>query len=162
MALAIPVSFELWEKTLPRSKMVHPSSLFNQLKYAFWCAYTPLHPFVRDICLTLGVVHHSGRQNFLVGKIASGQSLEDVVNFLLKQGYGNHFVAWKDDGELVSLRKLVGFERQYHLRIFDDGEIRGHFEYTPECYPILHFKAADQRDCQQEFLSLFGGMIVQA
>lgn len=160
MALATPISLELWEKTLPKSKMVFPSTVKDSLKYGFWSVYTPMHPFVRDLALAIGVVSHSGRQNFLIGKVAPGQTLEDVVDFLVSRSYGNHFVAWKDDGELVSLRKVVDFRRQYHIRIFDDGEIRGHFEYTPECYPILHFKAVDQRDCREEFISLLEDKVV--
>lgn len=162
MSLAIPVSLDIWEKTLPKSRMVYPSNFANWFKYGFWRMYTPMHPFFRDLALTTGIVHHSGRQNFLVGRVAPGQTLEDIVNFLLSHGYGNHFIAWKDDGELVSLRKVVGFEKQYHIRIFDDGEIRGHFEYTPECYPILHIKAVDQLDCRDEFRSLLGDRITPA
>src|SRR4051812_1022843 len=162
MGLAIPVSLDHWEKSLPRSNMAYPRNFIDIFKYGFWRLYTPIHPLVRDVALTAGFVHHSGRQNFLIGRVAPGQTLQQIVDHLLARGYGNHFIAWKDDGELVSLRKVVGFERQYHIRIFDDGEIRGHFEYTPECYPVLHMKAVDQRDCRDEFLTLLAGVAVPA
>jgi hypothetical protein len=150
------------EKTLPRSEIVFPSSFPNRLKYGFWRVYTPLHPLVRDMTLALGIVSHSGRQNFLIGKIAPGQSPKSLIDFLVEQGYGNHFIAWKDDGELVNLRRVIDFTYQYHIRIFADGEVRGHYEYTPECYPILHFKAVNQKDCRDEFLVLLKGKIVPA
>ncbi len=150
------------ETVLPYSKVGYPSSLQNRIKYRFWQVYTPLHTFVRDASLALGIVSHSGRQNFLLGKIAPGQSVKEVIEFLISHGYGNHFIAWKDDGELISLRRLVGFTYQYHIRIFEDGEIRGHYEYTPECYPILHLKAVNQKDCREEFLELLKGKIVPA
>lgn len=162
MASATYSTLEDWEKTLPRSKMVYPSTLPDWIKYSFWRIYTPLHPFVRDVALTLGVVSHSGRQNYTIGKITSDQNIEAVVNFLISHGYGNHFIAWKDDQELISLRRVVGFKYQYHLRIFEDGEIRGHYEYTPECHPLLHFKAIDQKDCRSEFLKLLGEKIIPA
>lgn len=150
------------EKLLPRSEMVYPSASLDRLKYRFWRVYTPIHPFVRNTALTLRVVSHSGRQNFLVGKISQAHSMKDVIDFLISQGYGNHFIAWKDDGEVVSLRRVVGFSHQYHIRIFEDGEVRGHYEYTPECYPILHYKAVDQKDCREEFLKLLEGKIEAA
>ncbi len=151
-----------WEADLPRSEIAFPASLIDRIKYALWRVYTPFHPFVRDAALALGIVSHAGRQNFLIGKIASGHTFKEVIDFLISRGYGNHFIAWKDDGEIVSLRRLVGFAYQYHIRIFEDGEIRGHYEYTPECYPILHFRAVDQKDCRDEFLKLFGAMIEAA
>jgi hypothetical protein len=52
------------------------------------------------------------------------------------------------------------FRHQYHIRVFEDGEIRGHFEYTPECYPILHMKAVNQVDCRTEFMKVIGDRIV--
>ena len=79
-----------------------------------------MHPFVRDCALALGLVHHTGRQDFLLGILAPDISLKDAVNYLVEKGYGNHFIAWKDDGELVSLRQVVSFEYQYHIRIFYD------------------------------------------
>ena len=160
MNIATPSTFEDWEKVLPRSKMVYPSSVADRAKYRFWYFYTPFHPFVRDIALGLGIVSHAGRQRFLIGKIAPHQSIRQIVDFLLTCGYGNHFIAWKDEGEVVSLRKVVDFAYQYHIRIFQDGEIRGHYEYTPECYPILHYKAVNQKDCRQEFHALFGDRII--
>ncbi len=162
MALAINTELESWTKNLPRSKVAFPSAFTDRLKYGFWRLYTPFHPLVRDAALSFGIVSHSGRQNFLIGKIAPGLVLKDVVDFLLANGYGNHFIAWKDEDELLGLRRLVGFSYQYHIRIFSDGEIRGHYEYTPECYPILHFKAVDQKDCRDEFLELLKGKIIPA
>ncbi len=151
-----------WEADLPRSEIAFPASFSDRIKYALWRIYTPFHPLVRDAALVLGIVSHSGRQNFLIGKIAPNRTFKEVIDFLISRGYGNHFIAWKDDGELVSLRRLVGFSYQYHLRIFQDGEIRGHYEYTPECYPILHFRAVDQKDCRDEFQKMLGDLIVLA
>ena len=162
MALATHSTFRDLERTLPRSEIVYPSSFADRVKYRFWRLYTPFHPVLRDTAINLGLASHSGRQNFLIGKIAPSLALTDVVHFLVSCGYGNHFIAWKDDGEVVSLRRLDGFMYQYHIRIFADGEVRGHYEYTPECYPILHLKAVDQRDCRDEFLEILKGKIIPA
>jgi hypothetical protein len=154
-------SSEIREKDLPYSKMVFPKAVAGRLKYGFWRVYTPLHPIVRNCALALHIVAPPAeRQNFLIGRIAPGISVNEIVNFLISQGYGNHFIAWEDTGQVVSLRRVVGFERQYHVRIFEDGEIRGHYEYTPECYPILHYKAVDQEPRRDDFLQLFGDRII--
>jgi hypothetical protein len=152
-------SSESFSFPLPFSHPAFPQALVDQIKYLFWRLYTPLHPYARDTLLALGILEHSGRQPFLIGVVAPEFSIEDTVAHLVERGFGNHFIAWKDEGEVVSLRRPDGFARQYHIRIFNDGQIRGHYEYTPECRPILHFKAIDQQDRRQEFLELLGEKI---
>ena len=137
---------EDWIQSLPTSRMAYPYEFKNRIKYRFWRLYTPYHPFVRDALLSLGIFKHEGRQGFLVGRLAYNESIKSFTDYLVKLGYGNHFVAWKDQGEVVSLRYVIGFEYQYHIRVFADGEVRGHYEYTPECYPIKHLKAIGQED----------------
>ena len=153
-------SFQIWKKSLPDSEIIMPDNLPDKAKYIFWRLFTPLHPFFRDNLLWLGLIKHEGRQNFLIGHIAPNYTLEDVVEFLVGKGYGNHFIAWVDDGELVGLRYVPNFSTQYHIRFFHDGEIRGHYEYTPECYPILHMRDVGMKNCNEEFLKLLGDFVV--
>lgn len=151
-----------WLRSLPRSRMIFPKPFRDRLKYVFWSLYTPIHPHVRDAALSLRIVKHAGRQDFLLGKIAPGQTFKEFISFLVSKGFANHFIAWKDDGEIVSLRRLHNFAFQYHLRIFRDGEVRGHFEYTPESRPMLHIKAICQENRREEFLRILGDRIVPA
>src|SRR5208337_2735572 len=91
-----------WIKDLPRSKMRYPRRLTDRAKYVFWRAYTPLHPLLRGTARVLGVSTeffvdtHEGRQNYLLGHIASGVSLKELVDHLVSEGFGKLFVAWKD------------------------------------------------------------------
>lgn len=154
---------------LPHSHMVFPESFFDQCKYFFWKFYTPFHPFVRDTALALRIVSLESkvrrwgkRQNFLIGNIAPNETVESTVLFLIDKGYGNHFVAWEDDGEIVSLRYAENFTRQYHIRIFNDGEVRGHYEYTTECYPLKHYYEVGFEDRREYFLDLLGDKIIPA
>ena len=80
--------------------------------------------------------------------------------YLLSQGFANHFIAWKDDDQVFSLRKCVDFERQYHLRIFSDGEVRGHFETTPEAHPTMHMKEIGMEARREDFLRYLGDWII--
>lgn len=154
-------SIEQWVKNLPSSRMVFPNEMVNRIKYFAWRVYTPLHPYFRDALLGLRILHHQGRQDFLLGRIAPGQTLREFVSHCIERGYGNHFVAWHDEGEVVSLRYVDDFAYQYHLRIFRDGEVRGHFEYTPEYRPIAHMRDVGCEDRRHIFYEHLGDRIVR-
>lgn len=166
-------SLRAWVKTLPASRMMYPTESFSdRVKYAFWRVYTPFHSIVRDIFVrlgirrafrTLGIISTEGRQDFLVGIVAPGRSVKEVIAHLVdNHGYGNHFVAWKDDGQVASLRKSADFRFQYHIRIFDDGEVRGHYEYTPEYRPWRHLREIGQVERNAEFLEILEGHVTPA
>lgn len=140
--------------------MVYPVSLSERLKYLLWRVITPVHPYVRDALLWSRVIRHEGRQDYLIGHIAPGLSIEDTINHLIEKGFANHFVAWRDDGEVVSLRRTTCFEYQYHIRIFEDGEVRAHYEYTTEHKPIKHIKGIGMEDRRHEFREILGNTIV--
>ena len=147
--------------------MVFPGDFADQLKYAIWRLYTPFHPLVRDTAVALGIVGHehkyaAGRQPYVLGKLAPGQTMQEFVTYMVSQGFGNHFIAWKDRGQVVSLRHVDGFKYQYHLRVFEDGEVRGHYEYTPECHPVLHMRDDSMQERREDFLKFLGDRIVPA
>jgi len=149
-----------WIKHLPASQMVYPDTISHRIKYYLWRVYTPYHPFVRDSVTAIAPLRNRGRQPYLLGKVASHTSIEKFVAHLIDLGYAYHRVAWLDDGEVVSLRYVENFIFQYHVRIFEDGEVRGHYEYTPECYPFLHLLEIGHEDRREEFLEIFGDHII--
>lgn len=149
-----------WLETLPHSKMVFPKKLSDRLKYILWLFLIPLHSLMRDTSQMLHITRHKGRQRFLIGKLSPNYDIREIALHLTKNGYGNHFIAWKDDDEILSLRRTVDFTYQYHLRIFKDGEVRGHYEYTPESHPLLHMRAVNQEDRKEEFLKVLGDRII--
>jgi hypothetical protein len=128
--------------------------------------YAPVHPLVRTVAVRAGLSseyfvrsERTGRQPFLIGHIAPGASVEDFVEHLVSQGFGNHFIAWLDQGEVASLRLVENFVYQYHVRIFEDGEVRGHYEFTPECHPIKHLRARGQEHRLEAFRAFFGNFV---
>jgi hypothetical protein len=148
-----------WATVLPSSDMVYPEALTHRIKYYLWYLYTPYHPVIRDSVIGFGILRNRGRQSYLLGTIAPGHTIEGTVAHLVKQGYGYHRIAWEDDGEVVSLRYVENFTHQYHLRIFKDGEVRGHYEYTPECYPLLHLWDVGREERREDFLKALGSYI---
>ena len=106
--------------------------------------------------------HNQERQKYHIGWLSKDKTLEDLkLHLHSKWGFGNHFVAWKDQGQVLSWRKLVDFKDQYHLRVFEDGEIRGHFEFTPEGHPIDHFIERGEEPRLLEFLKFLGDFVVK-
>jgi hypothetical protein len=142
--------------------MIYPDTFFEKILYWIWKLYTPFHPYVRDFATAIRVVSHEGRQDFLIGKIDPTREVRDLVAHLVDQGFANHFIAWKDTDELVSLRKPDGFRNQYHIRIFIDGEVRCHYEYTPEYRPIQHLIQTGFEERTEEFKAILGDWIVSA
>ena len=151
---------EKWIKKLPRSRVAYPQTSGEQLKYWFFKMYTPFHKPVRSTSLALGLLKHEGRSDFLLGTLDPKRPVRDFVSFLVGHGFANHFITWKEEGEFVSLRRTAGFKYQYHVRIFTDGEVRGHYEYTPECHPILHIREIGVEDRTDEFKQLIQDWIV--
>ncbi len=149
-------------RQIPDSVLPYPEGIYNRSKYVFWRVIYPFHNLGRDILLSTGIVQHHGRQNFVLGKIAPGKTIEQFMKYLETKGFANHFIAWQDDAEVVSVRRLVDFEWQYHLRIFADGEVRGHYEYTPESHPIWHVKEVRQVSRRDDFLRFLGDWVIPA
>ena len=149
-----------WIQKLPQSEMIYPAEFRHRIKYYFWRIYSPYHPTVRDSVMALSIIKNRGRQPYLLGTVAPHLSIEEFVAHLVANGYAYHRVAWEDDGEMVSLRHVESFAHQYHIRIFEDGEVRGHYEYTPECYPVLHLWEIGREDRREKFLALLRDRLI--
>ncbi len=102
---------------------------------------------------------HHFRQNYLIGFLKSNKSPEDLMRHLNSKGYSRAHLAWKDKGEVFSVRKIVRHDFQYHIRFFNDYEIRGHYEYTAESHPIGHLCEAVFTDPKDYFDHLLYGYV---
>lgn len=81
---------------------------------------------------------HNSRQKFLLGKLSTNHNKETFTKLLLDQGFEFDIIAFRDPGQIVGMRKFDTPLYQYHIRLFSDGEIHGHYEYSPEARPIAH------------------------
>jgi hypothetical protein len=132
-------------------------SPIKRLQQRFWNAIYPVFPYIEHFFV---FAHKKKRQRFHIGWIAPGKTLHGMMDHLSTHyGFGNHFVAWEDPDQVLSWRKLVGFDYQYHLRVFSDGELRGHYERTPEASPIEHFFEADEKAKTADFLKFLGPFV---
>ncbi|HCP08568.1 MAG TPA: hypothetical protein DIT25_02085 [Candidatus Moranbacteria bacterium] len=81
---------------------------------------------------------HHHRQDFLIGHLAAQKITEDLERHLAMNGFERAIIALKDPGEILDMRKREGEEFQYHIRLFNDREIRTHYEYAPEAHLVTH------------------------
>ncbi|HEX4104076.1 MAG TPA: hypothetical protein VHZ04_01190 [Candidatus Paceibacterota bacterium] len=148
-------------ESIQDSTLPHPEDRWGRIKYRIWQRVYPHYTDLRDALLELGIIYprNSGRQPFVLGTLKKNIDIPAFLRHLQAQGFGNHFVAWQDESELAGLRKPDGFHFQYHLRIFKDGEVRGHYEYTPEAHPIKHLGYRHMRDRREDFQEFCGNWI---
>ncbi len=136
-------------------------SFSEHLKQLLWHMIYPIFVPTQTVLLRLGIIHHSGRQPFHIGHLAPNYTKEAFIERLHKQDFHRHFVAWHDQGQLISMRRHVSFEFQYHIRLFDDKEIRGHYEMTPEGHPFDHFLEKGMVAANEAFKNYLGAMLVE-
>lgn len=136
---------------------------FGQImKKDIWRHIYPIFPWMQKHLLKWHLMwHEKGRQPYHIGWLTPGKTLQQLEKHLHDEwGFGNHFVAWEDSGQVLSWRKLESFEKQYHLRVFKDGEIRGHYEWTPEDKPVGHFAEMGEEARIDDFKKFLGNYIV--
>lgn len=107
----------------------------ENLKFFWSLAYRVWPPCIRT-AEVLGL--HNFRQKFLLGHLNAHFNKESVERFLLSRGFERAVIAWHDPGEVLSVRRIDKAIFQYHIRLFIDGEIRAHYEYSPESHPLDH------------------------
>ncbi len=136
---------------------------FDKLKFKTWRFIYRFFPTVQKALLRWHIIHHNEmRQPYHVAWLAEGITLEDLKAYLhTKWGFGNHFVAWTDKDQVLSWRKLLDFNTQYHLRVFADGEIRGHVEFTPEAHPLEHMEEKGEKEAKEDFLKFLGDYAIE-
>ncbi len=88
--------------------------------------------------MAMGLTSHNVRQPYLYGRMKPGATREDMLRLLQGAGFEHDYIAWVDPEEVLSMRKQVDVIYQYHVRLFLDGEVRGHHEFGAESHPFKH------------------------
>ncbi len=134
-------------------------SFLDRFKCWLWARGTPAFLLMRDGLLRLGILRHDFRQEFPLGRLADGCTADGLCAHLAAHGFEAHAVAWIDKDEVLGMRKRVGIHWQYHLRVFADGEVRGHFEWTPESRPLRHILEIGMEPRREDFLAFLGDWV---
>lgn len=119
----------------------------------------PIFPVIRSLFVGMDFIKApKGRQNFTLGFLKDSASLEQFENELKNLGFFSEKMAFVDPDEILGMRKLdtnnPGF--QYHLRVYKDNEVRGHYEKTPEDAPLDHFNEVGFEPRHEDFISMIG------
>lgn len=124
------------------------------IKRQFWHTIRPWYKYAKQTYFyrLIAKFFHHHRQHFHLGWLTHPQFSEKLTLYLQSQGFEPQDIAWLDPGEIISLRKTHQHIFQYHLRIFHDGEIRGHLEYQPETYALRHFFEINIQAKHEEFI----------
>jgi hypothetical protein len=143
------------------NKKLHLTA-WQEVEKDAWHQIYPIFPWTQTHLLKWHLIwHKKERQPYHIGWLVAGRTLQELEQHLHDQwGFGNHFVAWTDTGQVLSWRKFESFDFQYHLRVFEDGEIRGHHEYTPESKPISHFAEMGEEPNLADFKKFLGDFVV--
>lgn len=131
----------------------------DYFKKILWHAITPVFPLFRNLSKLIGYQPYPARQEYHLGYLAPGKTADGFRHFLMSYGFGENKIAWVDEGEILSLRLRDNFRYQYHVRLFNDNEIRGHYELTPEYSPIGHLRDKETSARTEEFIKMISGWL---
>jgi len=114
----------------------------------------PIFPLLQFIVVSFGVYRCFPREKFLLGKLIV--PLEEAKQYLKEQGFFSNRIALILQGQVLSMRKLDPEKPdwQYHVRIFCDGEVRGHYEMTPEDHSLTHMESTNTVDREKELRAM--------
>jgi hypothetical protein len=102
---------------------------------------------------------HNYKQPWVLGHLSKGYSKKDLRKLLVKNGFEDVILTWRDPGEVLGMRKVDKGVFQYHVRLFDDGEIRGHYEYSSEGHAWNHAIEKGFEPRQKYFEKLLGRLL---
>jgi len=87
-----------------------------------------------------------GRQPYFIGWISPARLWTRYYKKLLYEYfYQDNHLSFCDKDEVFNVRRLKeqdGKRYQIHLRGFEDGELRAHYEISPEADPIRHYNGS--------------------
>lgn len=137
------------------------------LKQFFWFLVKPVFPFFRDMFLKTNlatVKGHKERQRFNIGFLREEYTKDQLLEHLETLGFHREKMALVDPDEIFGMRKIDPFNPcfQYHLRFYRDREIKGHYEKTPEDFPLDHFNEVGFEARGEEFLQMLGSFVEPA
>lgn len=114
----------------------------NKKKHTYskaWEVVYAVHPPIRKVMQIGG--RHEARGPYLLGKLNTTKyTLDAFKEYLISINFERARLAFKEEGEVLNMRRVDGLKFQWHLRVFEDWEVRAHYEPAPENSPIKHLK----------------------
>jgi len=117
---------------------------------------------IREVVQTRILQVNVGRQRYPLGTVPAVNLYPLWSYFIYSLSYQDNYLAYVDKDEYFSIRALREYnslQYQIHLRGYTDGEIRGHFEITPEEDWREHKDGTTMREIPEPDLSLIATAI---
>ncbi|HEY4477809.1 MAG TPA: hypothetical protein VJB09_00860 [Candidatus Paceibacterota bacterium] len=109
-----------------------------------------------------GLMKSPGRRPYHVGWFASGKTLEDLRLYLHSEwGFGGCDKEVKDKEIVLSWCKITDNHEEYFLRVYRDGEIRGHFEKLPVTGVLEKPSEMGEKEAKEQFIKFLGEFSVE-
>lgn len=89
------------------------------------------------------------REPYHIGIMKASKSVDEIEAALIGLYYSPDYTSYGDNGQVTSMRKLYvadGIWRQDHVRVFNNGEIKGHNELAPEEDAYAHIEGISTRE----------------
>jgi|SRR3989338_669208 len=135
--------------------------LLERFKKFYWKLFEPFFPTVRDAWVAMGLISHDIRQPYLYGQLKPGLTHLNLRRHLTAAGFKNDYVAWVDPDEVLNMRQVVDVIYQYHVRLFIDGEVRAHREFTAESHPFKHLYDVGLSDGADYLKPLLAELVIE-
>lgn len=131
---------------------------YNVMKSLLWNIIYTLYPPVLRVLEKLKI--HNTCQPYHLGYLDERYTELELRRLLEKEGFEDAILAWKDPDEILSMRKIDNDVFQYHIRLFADGELRGHYEYSSEGNPWGHIREKCFEPREEYFQSILGDFLI--
>ncbi|MBP9851615.1 MAG: hypothetical protein KBC71_02790 [Candidatus Pacebacteria bacterium] len=124
--------------------------------------YTNLCKNTQKLLQKTGLMKSPGRQPYHVGWLTSSKTLEGLRLYLHSEwGFGKATKVAKDKEVVLSWAKITDNHEEYFLRVYRDGEIRGHFEKLPVTGVLEKPSEMGEKEAKEEFLKFLGEFYVE-
>lgn len=135
----------------------------DKFKKAFWTFVYHFFTKIQKIFLHYKI---KSKKNFRmyhhIGWLNPINTLDELkVHLHTNWGFGNHFISILEEDEVLSWRKIEPNKKQYHIKVFKDGEIRGAFEFRPEENFFGYFKQKNREDMKEDFFDFLKDFVVK-
>lgn len=99
-------------------------------------------------------------RDFIQGKLKEEINLSDFKAYLHELGFEKNRLAWICKNEVLNLRKKLSDGKQYHIRVFKDRTVNGHYEWAPEFAPVLHWYQSLMKPKRSHFKRILGNFLI--
>ncbi len=135
-------------------------AVLRTVKKAAWKLTAPVWPVSRMLMGKGRIVwREKDKDRKHIGYLRSDKTFREFRAFMKKQGFKKHYIAYKDVEELFSLRKIHNIKFQYHLRVYKNRRLTGHYEMAPETNPLKHLREVGLETKKEDFLNILGDWI---